>query len=111
MVNRPLYTRKYHSSRLKEFGYSIENDFDTSKTLNEIIGLSDSQMLRTCREVRNRVIDKEKLEILIKTRDMYREALTYQQTKKGIKYAKKIADKLVKIKYNNKIIDRLKNKL
>lgn len=110
MVNRPLYTRKYHSSRLKEFGYNIENDFDTSKMLNEIIGLSDSQMLRTCREVRNRIINKEKLEILIKTRDMYKEKLTYQQSKKGLKNAKRIADKLSKIKSTTPLVERMKSK-
>ena len=83
--NRPLYIRKYHSGRLKEFGYEINDTFDKSKNLNEIIGLSDSQMLKTIRDVQNRVIDKNKLEILIKTRDMYKITLPYQQSKKGIK--------------------------
>lgn len=94
MINRPLYTRKYHSSRLKEFGYDIRNTFEESKKLNEIVALSDSQMQKTIRDVQNRVIDKEKLEILIKMRDFYREKLTYQQSKKGLPYATAIAGRL-----------------
>lgn len=71
MINRPLYIRKYHSGRLKEFGYKIENTFDESKELNEVIAVSDNQMLKTMRDIQKRTINKEKLEILIKTRDFY----------------------------------------
>ena len=71
MINRPLYIRKYHSGRLKEFGYKIENTFDESKESNEIIAVSDNQMLKTMRDIQKRTINKEKLEILIKTRDFY----------------------------------------
>jgi len=110
MVNRPLYIRKYHSGRLKEFEYNINNTFDESKFFNEIIGLSDSQMLKTIRDVQNRVIDKRKLEVLIKTRDMYRLALTYQQSKKGIKSAAAIAKKLKTIKTRNNLTKRLYEK-
>ena len=104
------YVRKYDSGRIKEFEYEINDTFDKSKNLNEIIGLSDSQMLKTIRDVQNRVIDKNKLEILIKTRDMYRMALTYQQSKKGIKSATIIAAKLKKIKVKNEFTERLYRK-
>ncbi len=110
MINRPLYTRKYHSGRLKEFGYNINNTFDESKSLNEIIGLSDNQMLKSIRDVQNRIIDKQKLEILIKTRDMYRTALTYQQSKKGMKSAANIAKKLKNLKVKNEFTKRLRKK-
>lgn len=110
MINRPLYVRKYHSGRLKEFGYDIQNTFDESKNLNEIIGLSDSQMLKTIRDTQNRIIDKQKLEILIKTRDMYRMRLTYQQSKKGIASATAITEKLKSIKTKNALTERLRKK-
>ena len=110
MINRPLYTRKYHSSRLKEFGYNIENTFDESKSLNEIIGLSDNQILKTMRDVQNRIIDKQKLEILIKTRDMYKTKLTYQQSKRGIVSATAIAQKLKAIKQQNSLTEKLYEK-
>ena len=110
MINRPLYTRKYHSSRLKEFGYNIENTFDESKSLNEIIGLSDNQILKTMRDVQNRIIDKQRLEILIKTRDMYKTKLTYQQSKRGIVSATAIAQKLKATKQQNSLTERLYEK-
>lgn len=108
MTNRPLYVRKYHSGRLKEFNYSIENSFEESKDLKEIIGLSDSQMLRTIRDIRKRKIDRNKLEILIKTRDYYKYN-TYCN-KKNYKYAEKISDVLTTITLDNDYIARLKDK-
>lgn len=110
MTNRPLLIRKFHSGRLKEFDYTIENTFDESKNLNEIIGLSDSQMLKTIRDVRNRTIDKQKLEILIKTRDMYRMRLTYQQSQKGASSAAAIARKLKSVRTKNTLTERLYKK-
>ena len=67
-------------------------------------------MLKTIRDVQNRVIDKQKLEILIKTRDMYRMKLTYQQSKKGITSATAIAKKLKTIKIKNELTERLRKK-
>ena len=51
MVNRQLFTMKFNSSRLKKFGYDIEIDYNKALENGEIIALSDSQMLRTIREV------------------------------------------------------------
>ena len=67
-------------------------------------------MLETIRDVQNRVIDKQKLEILIKTRDMYRMKLTYQQSKKGIASATAIARKLKNIKIKNALTERMQKK-
>lgn len=67
-------------------------------------------MLKTIRDVQNRVIDKQKLEVLIKTRDMYRMKLTYQQSKKGIFSATAIAKKLKTVKTKNALTERLRKK-
>lgn len=67
-------------------------------------------MLKTIRDVQNRVIDKEKLEVLIKTRDLYRTELTYQQTKKGLKSSSAIVSKLKEIKTKNSLTERLYKK-
>lgn len=72
MANRPLYIRKLHSSRLKEFGYNISSTFDESKELKEVIGLADSQMLRSIRDITGHEIDYVKLEELIRERDILR---------------------------------------
>ena len=60
--------------------------------------------------MQNRIIDKQKLEILIKTRDMYRMKLTYQQSKKGVSSATAIAKKLKTIKVKNGLTKRLRKK-
>lgn len=105
MINRPLYVRKYHSGRLKEFNWIINDTFEESRRQNEIIGLTDSQILRTIRDVNHRSIDREKLELLIITRDHYKKSLTYQQKNQN----KKIVDKInAKSKIcNNDLINRL----
>ena len=112
MINRPLYVRKYHSGRLKEFQYDITCTFDESKELKEIIGLSDSQILRTIRDVNHRTIDKNKVECLIKLRDLYKRQLTYQQSDKN-KTAEKMVKKLNGVSKKNKrteLVKRLKEK-
>lgn len=110
MINRPLYIRKFHSGRLKEFGYNIQNTFEESKDLNEIIRLSDNQMMKTMRNIQKRTIDKKKVEILIQTRNYYRLQQTYQQTKKGLVTATTISNKLKKIKTKNSLTKRLYEK-
>ena len=69
VVNRQLFTMKFNSSRLKKFGYDIEIDYNKALENGEIIALSDSQMLRTIREVvvsktgdKSRVLDRVLLE-------------------------------------------------
>lgn len=69
MVNRQLFTMKFNSSRLKKFGYDIEIDYYKALENGEIIALSDSQMLRTIREVvvnktgdTSRMLDRNLLE-------------------------------------------------
>ena len=113
MVNRPLYVRKYHSSRLKEFNYDINCTFDESKEIKEIIGLSDSQILRIIRDVNHRTIDKDKVEYLIKLREFYKKQLTYQQSYENIKSSERMVKKLKSISKknkNNELVKRLEKK-
>ncbi len=67
-------------------------------------------MLKTIRGIQNRTIDKNKLEILIKTRDNYRMALTYQQSKRGKSSSTAISNKLRNIKTKNPLTERLYKK-
>lgn len=107
MTNRPLYVRKYHSSRLKEFNWQVNDTFDESKKQREIIGLADNQILRTVRDVNKHYIDKEKLEVLIATKELYRTQLTYQQSKRGAKSADEIRKKLIRTKKKSSLVNRL----
>lgn len=61
---RQIYTLKFKSSRLKEFGYNVTVDFNEARKFKEVIALADSQMLRTIREVRGQIIDFNKVEDL-----------------------------------------------
>ena len=51
---RQIYTLKFKSSLLREFGYKIETTFDEARTLKNVIALADSQMLRTIRDIRGK---------------------------------------------------------
>lgn len=73
---RQIYTLKFKSSLLKEFGYKINMEFDEAKKLKCVIALADSQMLRTIREVRGQVIDFDKVEELYTDREIYDKKLS-----------------------------------
>lgn len=73
---RQIYTLKFKSSLLKEFGYKINMEFDEAKKLKCVIALADSQMLRTIREVRGRVVDFDKVEELYTDREIYDKKLS-----------------------------------
>lgn len=79
MKNRPLYVRKFHSGRLKEFGWQIAATFEESKEANEIAPVSDNQILRTIRDVSRRTLNREKLERLILLKNFYKASPTGQE--------------------------------
>lgn len=68
---RQIYTLKFKSSLLKEFGYKINIQFDEAKKIKCVIALADSQMLRTIREIRGQIIDFDKVEELYTEREVY----------------------------------------
>lgn len=70
MHNRQFYTYKFKSSRLKEFNYNININFNEGKELKEVIALADSQILRSIRDIRKHVIKPNKLEKLYMERDI-----------------------------------------
>ena len=51
MINRQLYTMKFKSSRLKEYGYDIQLTPQQAKQNGELIALSDNQILRSIRKI------------------------------------------------------------
>ena len=110
MKNRLLYVRKYHSSRLKEFGWAVENTLEESRQLGEVITLADNQILRTVRDVRRRTVCREKLEIWYKLRDHYRDSCTFRQSPAGYATAQAIRRKLAVVKKDSALIRRMKQK-
>lgn len=91
MVNRQFYIMKFSSSRLKKYKYDIKVTFNEAKQNKEIIAVSDSQMLRSIRDIRNTEIDKDYLEILIQNRD---ELKKYKTSKNSFKELVKIQSKI-----------------
>lgn len=61
---------KFTSGNLKSQGYNITTTFDESYVLGEIVKLSDSQALRSIREIRKRALDREKVERLFKEKEL-----------------------------------------
>jgi len=81
---------KFQSSRLKEFNYDIQLDFDKAKRLGEIIALSDSQMLRSIRRIQNRYVDLEHIDQLYIERDKLKKKDRIKYKKDIIKLQKEI---------------------
>ena len=76
---RQIYTLKFKSSLLREFGYNIETTFEEAKTLKNVIALADSQMLRTIREIRGQIIDFDNVESLYSEREECDRQLTHSK--------------------------------
>ena len=74
---RQIYTLKFKSSLLREFGYKIETTFDEARTLKNVIALADSQMLRTIRDIRGKEIDFDKVEEYYAEREEYDNQLAH----------------------------------
>lgn len=70
MPNRQLYTMKFKSLRLKEYGYNISLTPKEAKKNGELIALSDNQILRSIRKITNKQIDYDLLERRYKERDL-----------------------------------------
>lgn len=79
---RQLYTLKFKSSTLKEFGYDMTITFDEAKEIKSVIALADSQMLRSIRDITRHNIDNEKLEKLFKFRDKIKNPKNFTKASK-----------------------------
>ena len=55
-TNHQFYTMKFHSTKLKALGYTIDTTFTESKEFGEIISLAGSQMLRSILDIRKRTV-------------------------------------------------------
>lgn len=96
MINRQFYVVKFLSSRLKKFNYNITMTFNEGKETKEIVALSDNQILRSIRDIRNQNVDKELIEELFKERDkLKKEKLSL----KNLNKINKIQDQIDHILY------------
>lgn len=86
MPDRQLFTMKFKSSRLKEYGYNIKLTPQQAKENGELIALSDNQILRSIRKITGKNIDYEQLELWYQERDKLK------KQKHSIENSKKIEE-------------------
>ena len=95
MPNRQLYTMKFKSSRLKEYGYDIQLTPQQAKQNGELIALSDNQILRSIRKITGKEINYIQLEQWYQERD---------RLKKQI-YSRENSSRIIELQ--NNILDML----
>ena len=71
-VNRQFYIYKFNSKILDSQNYDINITFRKAKENCQIVAVADSQMLRSIRDIKNRYIDKELIELLFEKRNEYK---------------------------------------
>lgn len=69
MINRQFYIYKFDSRFLDSHKYNIKLSFKDAKEGDQIIAVSDSQMLRSIRDIQGRLVDKRKVELLFQKRE------------------------------------------
>lgn len=97
MPNRLFYIVKLSSGQLKEYNYKINNYsfYDCLKN-GLIISLSDSQMLKSIRDITGQQIDRDKLEEWYKERDLLKKRKNTEGNRKRIRY---LQDQIYKMMY------------
>lgn len=69
MINRQFYIYKFDSQYLDNQNYNVNLSFKAAKAGNQIIAVSDSQMLRSIRDIQGRLVDRKKVELLFQKRE------------------------------------------
>jgi len=95
LPDRQLYTIKFKSSRLKEYGYDIQLTPQQAKENGELIALSDNQILRSIRKISGKEIDYTQLEKWYQERNILKKQ----------KHSKENSNKILELQ--NSILDML----
>lgn len=88
-VNRLFYTVKLSSSLLKEYKYNINISFENCLKSGLIISLSDSQMLKSVRDITGQKIDRVQLEEWYTERDRLKKKKNSKENRDRIKQLQK----------------------
>ncbi|WP_182004690.1 RNA dependent RNA polymerase [Priestia aryabhattai] len=84
MKNNRFFTYKFKSSRLKEFNYNIELNFNDALQYGEVIALFDNQMLRSIRKIKDRDLDEKELNSLIERKNELKRSESTKENKNEI---------------------------
>ena len=85
MPNRLFYTVKLSSSLLKEYKYNLTISFERCLRSGLIISLSDSQMLKSVRDITGQKVDRDILEEWYKERDYLNKKKNTKENRERIK--------------------------
>lgn len=85
MPNRLFYTVKLSSGLLKEYKYNLTINFERCLKSGLIISLSDSQMLKSIRDITGQKIDRNILEEWYKERDYLKKKKNTKENRERIK--------------------------
>ena len=83
MRNRLFYTIKLSSSLLQEFQYNINLSFEDALSAGLVISLSDSQMLKSIRDITGQKIDRQQLEEWFTERDRLKKSKSNTKEKRA----------------------------
>ena len=89
MPNRLFYTVKLSSSLLKEYKYNLSISFEDCLKNGLIISLSDSQMLKSVRDITGQKIDRNLLEEWYSERDRLKKKKNSKENRDRIKQLQK----------------------
>jgi len=108
--NRLFYTLKFNSSFIKAYKYNINLSFEECLKAGYVISLSDSQMLKTIRDITDRHIDREQLEVWFKERNDLKKGKNSSKKKQKLKEVqKKIYDMMYIPEYITVVIESEKD--
>lgn len=109
MPNRLFYTVKLTSSLLKEEKYNINLSFENCLRNGFIISLSDSQMLKSIRDITGQQIDRNILEEWYQERDTLKKRKNTEANRERIKVLqKKIYDMMYIPQYITVVMEGIK---
>lgn len=103
-----FFLMKFNSDRLKNANYKIKLDFSTGQKNGEIVRLSDNQVLRTLRKLKNKEFNQDELNELIRQRKILNREIDSEENRIKIdEINKKIEDilfvpEIISVKFQNK---------
>ena len=107
-VNRQFYIYKFNSKILQDQNYDINITFKKAKENCQIVAVADSQMLRSIRDIKNRYIDKDLIEMLFVKRNEYKKLPPSKSNSSLVREInKQINEKMFVPEYVSVVIDSI----
>ena len=107
-INRQFFVYKFNSKILNNQNYNINISFKKAKENCQIVAVSDSQMLRSIRDIKGRCIDKELIETLYAKRNEIKKLPSSKMNSNLVRELnKQINEKMFVPEYVSVVIDSI----